>query len=187
MSELPPLTFGHAGHALAWAEEAASLTDVQSPTLLVIRRLQQIPGKGMSEWGRDDYRNLAYTILSCAAQIPDGLALAALREVYGAAEQERGDMLATEIARVLVREYPAKGYSVLKRIAGYTVPRERSRRSHRRTLPFGHYATVIGVQRQSLDDGDWRPIIRRSEGILCELVERAAVDLTDRLKTIGVM
>jgi hypothetical protein len=187
VTELPPLTWAEAGRALCWAEEVADLDDVQSPTWLVIRRLQQIPGRGFSEWDRSDFKDLALTVLSCAAQVTDKLALAALREAYSASDENRIRILAGSIAARLYCEYQVKGYGVLERIATVTVLRERSRRNHRRPLPYRLYASVIGIQRQSLADGGWKAIINRSEQIMCQLVERAEIDLTERLRGIGVM
>lgn len=187
MSELPPITFSGPGPAYRWAEEASSLTDVKSPTWMVIRSLQQVPGKGFGEWGRSDYRDLALTILSEIAQIPDATARTAFCHTWGLAYAERHDDLATRIAKIVLIQHPTLGYSPIKRVTMISVMRSRSRLTGRKPLPFAYYGRALGMDRRAAYRSPWREVIEQAEGIMAEWVRRAEVDLVERLRRIGVL
>lgn len=187
MSDLPPIRFRDAGTAYRWAEEAASLTDVQSPTWMVIRSMQQVAGKGFGEWDRSDYRDLALTILSEIAQIPDATARTAFQHVWGLAYDERHDDLATRIAKLVMIQHQALTYSPVKRVTMIAVMRARSRITGRKPLPFAYYGRALGMDRRAAYRSPWREVIEQAEGIMAEWVRRAEVDLVEKLRRIGVL
>lgn len=187
MSELPPITFGSAGNAYRWAEEAASLTDVKSPTWLVIRSMQQIPGRGFDDWSRDDYRDLALTILSEVSNLEDGVTRTAFQHAHGLACEERHDDLATRLAKILMLQHPTIGYGPLKRVTMIAVGRSRARIRRDRPLPFAHYGRALGMERRAPYEMPWREIIMQAEKTYEEWVRRADLALVERLRAIGVM
>lgn len=186
-----PIHFSCPGRAYRWAEEHADLTDVPSSTLLVIRSMQQIAGRGASEWGRDDDRDLALTILSAVQQVDDRRALTAFLNTWRPhADAEVKVELTRHIAeRLRVGHHNVSQLTAQRaeNIAYLAIARLAARTAGRKVLAKARYATAIGVSRPAIYQTPWAGVIATAEALFSELLERAEVDITERLKALGVM
>ena len=185
---LPPIKFPSASEAVRWAYEVTMQPDVVSPTQVVLSALRRVPGRGASQWRREDFRDLAYTIMTCVTMIPDRTAQAAYRQTHCDHNIERVDDVASTLAqRVSCPAAQKRTHGQLVRVAQTTVLRERSRVWWPKPMGLAWYARALNMRRQSLYSGGWMDVIKDMEARYAEWVERAETDMAEMLRDKGVM
>lgn len=162
MSELPVMRTFDVVELYQWAAEFASRPDCASPLgKLVGRHLRG------GKWRREDWQDLAYSILAAVANVEPVLHRETFRH-FASIESHRADSLKSELADVLQESEFAKGKtrSQLIRLAEAALFVMKTQYQWPKPAGLSWYARFLGIKRQSLDSANWRRLIREAEDTL---------------------
>lgn len=159
VDDLPEMRFARVSDLYQWADELATRADVRC-SLGVSR-------SGGGKHRASDYKDLALTIIGVAASLPDAFKRDMFRQVAGFGSEEARASLASQVADIITKYSPvaaAKPRGKLCRLCAVAILHARAEIGNSKNRPtLNWYAFVLGIRRQSLNDGGWRGIIREAE------------------------
>lgn len=159
MNDLPVIRTFDVVELYQWADEFASRPDCASPLgKMVGRKLRS------GKWRREDYKDLALSILAAVATVEPVLHREVFRHM-ACIESHRVPTLSATLADTLQTLSAAEGKtrSQMIRLAEATLFVIKTRYQWPKPAGLAWYARFLGIKRQSLDSANWRELIRESE------------------------